>query len=415
MMKAIFAKRKSSLVSLLYAWIAIILISSMLLWPRATYEGARFGLEVWGTVLVPSLLPFFIAVDILINLGIVRMLGILLEPVMRPIFNLPGSASFVLAMGFTSGFPMGAVITRRLYEEKLCLDSEAERLIAFTNNSSPLFILVAVAVGMFSNPSLGLVMMASHYLANILLGIGLGFTAPRRHSSYPEGTGNLLVKGIRALLAAQQNRKPVGRLFGDAIRSGINTILLIGGFVIIYALIIKLLYASGLMAHLSGFLASSIHYFGFDHGLGEAISVGFFEITLGLKVVSGLQLSFLQQAVVGSIILGWSGLCIQSQVISVLAGSGIRAHLYLWGRLAQSILSGLIAYFLAQTTDYWGQYFIQPASAFPAPPAAAVPCFTFSMSYTIMAVKLVLICFTVLIALVLLANLAGLIFRPKRQ
>lgn len=409
-MKQIIIRQKSNIHSFLYALIALLLVASMLIWPKETYEGARFGLEIWSTVLVPSLLPFFIVVDILLNLGIVNMLGVLLEPIMRPLFNLPGSASFVIAMGFTSGFPMGAVVTRRLYEEKLCLASEAERLVAFTNNSSPLFILVAVAVGMFSNTSFGLVLIASHYLANILLGIIMGLIAPRHSKIYPEGTGNLLVKSLRTLLTAQKNRKPIGKLFGDAIRSGISTILLIGGFVIIYAVIIKLLYASGLMGYLRNIFAVVLTILGINPTLGQAFSVGFFEITLGLKTVAGMQLSFTQQAVAASIILGWSGLCIQSQVLSVLSGSGIRAHLYIWGRLGQSLISGLFAYILANTTDLWSHYFITPAAAFPLPPTQTVPYFTFSVGYTFLTIKLAAVILVTLITVVLLANLINQLY-----
>jgi len=412
-MRSLFVKHRSNLLSLLYALLALVLVTSMLLWPRATYDGALFGLEVWGTILVPSLLPFFIIVDILINLGIVNFLGVLLEPVMRPIFNLPGSASFVMAMGFTSGFPMGAVVTRKLYEQKLCLASEAERLVAFTNNSSPLFILVAVAVGMFSNPSLGLVMMASHYLANILLGISLGLLASRTGKHYPEGTGNLLVKGIRTLLAAQKNRKPVGKLFGDAIRGAVNTILLIGGFVIIYAVVIKLLYASGLMVHLRSFFSAFLALLGFTPSLGQALSVGFFEITLGLKAVADLELSFLQQAVICSMILGWSGLCIQSQVVSVLAGSGIRTHLYIWGRVVQSLVSGFLAFILASSADMWSQYFILPVASLLPPPSEAAPSFAYSIGYTLVCLKLILYIILGLLALALLLNLLGKLSRIR--
>ncbi|MBZ4655439.1 MAG: sporulation integral rane protein YlbJ, partial [Peptococcaceae bacterium] len=167
-MLTLLLKIKRNILSLLYALGAVVLVSAMMIWPQQTYEGARFGLNIWLTILVPSLFPFFIIAEILLNLGVVNFLGVLLEPVMRPLFNLPGTASFVIAMGFTSGFPMGAVMTKRLCEEKCCTLAEGERLVAFTNNSSPLFILVAVAVGMFNNPGLGLVLAVSHYTANII-------------------------------------------------------------------------------------------------------------------------------------------------------------------------------------------------------------------------------------------------------
>ena len=89
----------------------VLLTILMFLFPQATYDGARYGLETWAFTLVPSLMPFMIAADILIQLGVVNFLGVLLEPLMRPLFRLPGSAGFVVAMGFTSGFPMGALLT----------------------------------------------------------------------------------------------------------------------------------------------------------------------------------------------------------------------------------------------------------------------------------------------------------------
>ena len=48
------------------------------------------------------------------RLGVVHMMGVFLEPVMRPLFNVPGTGSFVMAMGLASGFPIGAILTAEL-------------------------------------------------------------------------------------------------------------------------------------------------------------------------------------------------------------------------------------------------------------------------------------------------------------
>lgn len=404
-MKLHLQQGKQNIRSIIYSASALLAVSAMLIWPKETYEGALFGLEIWGSVLVPSLLPFFIIVDIILNLGIVNMLGVLLEPIMRPLFNLPGAASFAIAMGFTSGFPMGAVVTRRLYEEKLCQASEAERLVAFTNNSSPLFIIVAVAIGFFSNQDLGLVMIVSHYLANIFLGIILGLFSPRSARITKTKEKNILTTSIKKLLEAQDNRKPLGKMFAEAIYNGIKTVMLIGGFVIIYAVIIKLLNTSGLMEHIRDFFAIFLRLCGFNLNIAQAYSVGLFEITLGLKILSQYQLSFVEQAVAASIILGWSGLCIQSQVLSVLAGSELRSRYYIWCRVAQSLLSAFIAYILAQTNGLWSQYFILPAATYTTTPTRALPDFSFTIKYTFLTIKLVLVISLVMITIVLIFRL----------
>ena len=127
--------------------IVLILTLFMIINPDATVEAAAEGLKLWATVVVPALLPFFIAAELMFSLGLVYLLSMFLEPVMQPLFRLPGCSALVVAMGFTSGFPVGALLSRKLYEEKLLTAEETERLTSFTNNSSPLFILGAIGVG----------------------------------------------------------------------------------------------------------------------------------------------------------------------------------------------------------------------------------------------------------------------------
>ena len=39
-------------------------------------------------------------------MGVVHFLGVLLEPLMRPLFNVPGVGAFALSMGLAAGYPM---------------------------------------------------------------------------------------------------------------------------------------------------------------------------------------------------------------------------------------------------------------------------------------------------------------------
>lgn len=111
----------------------------------------------------------------LIGFGVVRFIGVLLEPLMRPLFKVPGVGGFVWAMGMASGFPAGAKFTARLRQEGQLTQIEAERLVSFTNSSNPLFIFGAVSVGFFHNPRLGLLLGLAHYLGNICVGIIMRF------------------------------------------------------------------------------------------------------------------------------------------------------------------------------------------------------------------------------------------------
>ncbi len=337
--------------SLILSLFALFLLTGLFIWPQEALEGAKHGLELWATVLVPSLLPFFIMAEILLGLGIVKTLGILMEPLMRPFFKLPGSTAFVVAMGFTSGYPMGAILTRRLHEEKLCSTAECERLVAFTNNSSPVFILVAVAVGMFGSPELGLIIAFSHYTSNIMLGIILGLL-PFAKDQNADFSPGIFKRALSTFLAAQKKRKPLGTLLGDGIKKGINNITLIGGFVVLFAVIIKLLSSSGLQKYLESISLLLLHPTALPDFLSKPLATGFWEMTLGLKEASLFKLSLQQQAAVISLMMGWSGLSIQAQVVSILSGSNIRTHLYHICRILQGLLSALLAYALASTKNF---------------------------------------------------------------
>ncbi len=66
---------------------------------------------------------------------------------MRPIFNVPGEGAFpFIIMGIISGYPVGAKIVTKLRENNTCSKEESERLLAFTNNSGPLLLLVLLVL-----------------------------------------------------------------------------------------------------------------------------------------------------------------------------------------------------------------------------------------------------------------------------
>lgn len=105
---------KRELASLVWTCGALLLVACLVVYPQAVFMASQRGLKAWWEIVFPALLPFFIGTELLIGFGVVRFMGVLLEPVMRPLFNLPGAASFVVAVGFTSGFPIGSAITAQL-------------------------------------------------------------------------------------------------------------------------------------------------------------------------------------------------------------------------------------------------------------------------------------------------------------
>lgn len=326
--------------------LAVVLLALfMVVNPRSAVHAAAAGLHLWAMVIVPALLPFFIVAELLVNMGLVRFLGVLLEPVMQPLFRLPGCSSLVVAMGFTSGFPVGALLTRRLYDDNLLSANEAERLVSFTNNSSPLFILGAVGMGMFASARLGWLLAIAHYAANLLVGILWRFRA----DSAPM-PGRLLGHGrwqqAKQALQSSIDEEGFSLHLASAIKNSAANILAIGGYIMIFSVITTMLSDLGFMGNLARMISWIFNRFELSYQVAYGISMGLFEITLGANTIAGAgDADCLHQLLAVSAVLAFSGLCIITQVMGVMVGTPVRLGFYIRARLVQAGIAMLITGF----------------------------------------------------------------------
>ncbi|KJS79361.1 MAG: nucleoside recognition protein [Desulfotomaculum sp. BICA1-6] len=329
-------------IKVLWAVLAVVFVILMVTHPKTVFEGASSGVQTWWNIVFPALLPFFIASELLMSFGVVRFMGVLLEPVMRPLFNVPGTGSFVVAVGFTSGYPIGAMLTAKLRTQGSISRVEAERLVSFTNNSSPLFMLVAVAVGMFNMPALGYLIAGSHYLGNLTLGLALRFYKRHDINKTPATPwqGNWIRGAFREMMQViQAEQRPPGRIISDAVRNSINNLLSIGGFIILFAVIIRLFEQAGLIHLLAGLFSMLLVPLGYAPETMPALATGLFEMTLGTRAAVESQTTLLQQLMAVAVILAWSGLSIQAQVVSMVSGTDIRLWPFLISRICHAGLA----------------------------------------------------------------------------
>jgi|Deesub1362A_J573_1020465.scaffolds.fasta_scaffold00120_67 sporulation integral membrane protein YlbJ len=362
------------------AVLTVTLIAAIAARPRTAFEGALAGMDTWWNIVFPALLPFFIVSELVLGLGLASIAGALLEPVMRPLFRLPGSASFAVAVGYSSGYPVGANFTARLRTERMCTRAEAEHLLTFVNNASPLFILVAISVGMFNNPALGPFILAVHYLSNLTL--GLLFRGYRRRERGPAvNTANLWKRAFHQFLATD-NRHP-GQILGDAVKSAVNKLLVIGGFIILFAVIVNLLSCFGLLPAFAGLLGFFLQPLGLAPELYLPLATGVFEMTLGTRLVSETAAPLLQQLIAVQLILAWSGLSIQAQVAAFVTGTDIRLGLYFLGRLAHAALAVALTLLLFPAFEN-----LLVAAAVQAPAAAALSWTAVLQTATLLALTL---------------------------
>src|SRR5690625_1215627 len=99
------------------AFFTLSMTVSLIIFPEDSFNSSLRGLHTWWEIVFPSLLPFFITAELLIGFGVVQFIGVLFEPIMRPIFNIPGVGSFASILVIASGFPSVAKISASLQQK----------------------------------------------------------------------------------------------------------------------------------------------------------------------------------------------------------------------------------------------------------------------------------------------------------
>lgn len=325
----------------------------LIYFPDAALTASLRGLKMWAEVVFPSLLPFFITAELLLAFGVVKFLGVLFEPVMRPLFNVPGVGSFGWIMGMASGYPTGAKIAARLREEKQLTKLEAERLVSFTNNSSPLFIFGAISIGFFHDAKLGLLLAICHYLSNMIVGILMRFHGRKAEALEIKSAAKGLNKpSITAALESMhrtrlKDGRPVGEILGDSVLQSIKTLVMVGGFIILFSVIIQLLHLVHFSILVGNIFSGLFYIIGIPIHFGEAFFSGLFEITLGATLISQFETDLLlHKAILVSFILGFNGFSIQAQVASILAKTDIRFTPYFFARFLHGLIASILTVLL---------------------------------------------------------------------
>ena len=169
-MRCIFLSLRRNILPLFFVLLAVCFV----VFSRSNLTAATNGLTLWATCVVPSLFPFFVISNLLSQTKVVSFVGKLLDKLMRPLFNVPGIGGFAFVMGLISGYPVGAKVVSDFREQGLVTKDEGERMLAFTNNSGPLFIISSVGISLFGDTTTGLLLLCTHILACVTVGILLG-------------------------------------------------------------------------------------------------------------------------------------------------------------------------------------------------------------------------------------------------
>ena len=166
-MKAIFFINKRVFLSLFLFFILMGLAVDPAPYIKSTYN----GLVVFCTIIVPSLLPFFVFTKLLTSLQVINDLCNIFNPITKFLFKAPAISSYIFLVSILSGYPVGAKLVSECYKEGFITKEEAKKIITFTSNTGPMFIMGTVGASLLLSKEAGFLILLSHILGSVLNGI----------------------------------------------------------------------------------------------------------------------------------------------------------------------------------------------------------------------------------------------------
>lgn len=270
---------------------------------------AAEALALCAGSVIPALFPFLAVSSLLISLGFGEWVSPHLAGLMTPLYHLPGCAGSALLLGLVGGYPIGAQTAADLYRARLLSEEEAVRLLAFCNNSNPVFFISVLGSGVFGSTRTGVWLWLIHLLSALLAGLFFrgGKTPPRR----------------RLPAAMPERSAGFAGAFVQAVRGAAGGMLSVCAFVTLFYVLAKPLTALG--------------------GLWGPALVGGLELFSLTPLLTADRAGFILAAGLS----GWGGLSVLCQTAAVLEDTALPLKNCLLGKALQGVLSAGLAAALA--------------------------------------------------------------------
>ena len=270
----------------LAAWGCLAALGLLLARSAEAAQAVRDGLALCAGSVIPALFPF-LAVS-----GLLTALDAGASPALGPLARLLGcsrAGARAFLLGLTGSYPVGARTVAQLYRRGGISRREACRLLLFSNNCGPAFILGVAGLGCFGSLRAGVLLWGVHILAALVIALVL----PRPAL-------------VPALIAA--------------VRDAAGTMVYICGFVVFFLVLLRVM--------------------GRVTGLSHPVLSGAVELTQGILALPHTRRGFVWAAG----LLGWGGLSVHGQSAAVLSGTDLPMGPYLAAKAAHAAVSVLLAW-----------------------------------------------------------------------
>ena len=304
---------KKILSSYFINFILVIIIIYIFVYSNGINESISFVINSWQNNLVPSIFPFLLFSNLLIEYGFVSLISLIFGNIFSLVFKLPKAGSFAFLGSIFTGFPTGAKYVVDLLNAKCISLDDANRLLMFTSYSNPIFVISVVGETLLKSKSIGILIFVTHLITGIFIGVILSIGKKRNNS-------------------ISNSFKTSSYSFSENLIKSINnsfTILLnMLGIIIFFSIIANV-------------IDSLLPY-----NIVSYIIKGILEVTSSIVAVSKSNFNFrLKYSLIGSF-LSFNGLSVHFQIKSIINGTKIEYNRFLYARILHALLCFVFLYFI---------------------------------------------------------------------
>ena len=298
-----------------FAIIIIFLILLLLKNPEIATRCIKSGVALCLGTVVPALFPFMILTELLLSCGFAQWFGKHLGAPIATLFGITKQSAAVVFLGFVCGFPVGARMAVGLYDRNVIDKKECERLLGFCNLPSIAFLVSAVGSSLYQSRRFGILLWICCMTSAALVGICT------RKKEAPMGKASPCTEPTIDISSVTL-----------AIASASTAMISVCAYILFFGTVL------GCMSHvLDRFGAPPII---------RVLLYGFCEMTSGVSAAAALEPKTIS-AVLCALAVGWSGLSVHLQLMTLCDGRQLSYRPYFIERMAQAVIcAALVTLFL---------------------------------------------------------------------
>ena len=358
--------------------------------PSVYSKSCLNAISVWALNVLPMLLPFFIFTRIIVSICSPKK-SVLDKP-FKKFYNTPNGSFLIFFLSVISGYPMGAKLISNMYENKYIDNDDALSTLSFCSISGPMFMIGTVGVSIFHSYKVGLIIMIANLLASIFNGLifrkrikSKQIYNKKEDNNFLKGS-NLQIKNVDLALNREKNlnktdkikdlniekdrtenrfikekledktneykekkieqnsdnKNESSNILADSVYDSLNSILIVGVYIMLSFLIIDLLKNIGFISNVASAICGVFNVTD-KQNVVESVLSGLVEITRGNIDLATTNISLQAKTIISSGLIGFGGISVLMQSSAFIKNLNLPINSIVTQKVCQGLLSTLFA------------------------------------------------------------------------